>query len=679
MELDAPANPFGPFCGEKKGESQAKRIRPLGVTFAALLVAAMFIFQTADGQVVTAITDTGPVTYQVLSGGATVQLTIVQIANTTNGTTGTLRLELWAFPSPYSGAADIGYVMATYQLGQLTPDTEYNNVSEIVPYSSPPNGTWYVALIITEYTGAAIDNGYTPNKYVDFPNTLQIGPVAVAPSISSEPQSQTITAGNSVTFAVSASGTATLSYQWYFDGAAIPGATGASYSITSVQSGNAGTYACVVANSQGSATSTNATLTVTPAVIQPTTLKVTGPYTYAVQPGGTSVQLTVVQILNPNTGGETGTLRMELWAFPTPFTGQLENGYLLADYVLGQLNGGTEYNNVSEIVPYMPPPNGTWYLAFLVTEYTDAAVDSGYVTDTYANFPNTLVVGPTTPAPPGGGGGSASARLSNISTRAQVGTGGDILIAGFVIGGSGTETLLIRGDGPSLATFGVTGALAVPSMSVFDNTGKVISTNTGWGTNANPAAIVTAAASVGAFALPSGSADCALIATLPAGAYTVQISGVGSTTGVALAEVYEVKASGTRLINISTRTGVGTGASILISGFVISGSGSEQLLVRGDGPSLTAFGVSGVLAQPSLSVFNNASMVIASNSGWGTSANPSLIASTAASVGAFALPSGSADSAGIVNLPAGAYTVQISGVDSTTGVALAEVYEVPTP
>jgi len=286
-----------------------------------------------------------------------------------------------------------------------------------------------------------------------------------------------------------------------------------------------------------------------------------------------------------------------------------------------------------------------------------------------------------TPTPPGGGGGGGGgnglARLINISTRAQVGTGGNILIPGFVVGGSGTETLLIRADGPSLTQFGVNGVLAQPSLSVYNSAGAVIASNTGWGTNTNPALIASTAASVGAFALTSGSADCALIASLPAGAYTVQVSGLNSTTGVALAEVYEVSASGTRLANISTRAQVGTGGNIIIPGFVISGSGTDQLLVRADGPSLTQFGVSGVLAQPSLSVYNGAGTVIASNTGWGTSSNPALLASTAAAVGAFAFASGSADSAQIVNLSAGAYTIQVSGVNGTTGVALAEVYEVP--
>jgi hypothetical protein len=272
-----------------------------------------------------------------------------------------------------------------------------------------------------------------------------------------------------------------------------------------------------------------------------------------------------------------------------------------------------------------------------------------------------------------------SARLINISTRALVGTGGNILIPGFVIGGSGTETLLIRADGPSLTAFGVAGALAAPSLILTaQSTGSTLATNTGWGTNSNPAQIASVAAQVGAFALVSGSADCAVIVTLQPGAYTVQVSGVGNTTGVALAEVYEVASTGTaRLINIATRAQVGTGGNILIPGFVIRGTGNEELLVRGDGPSLTAFGIPGALAQPSLTVTAQSNgSTIGTNTGWGTNANPAQITSVGASVGAFSLATGSADSALIINLQPGAYTMQVSGVSGTTGVALAEVYEV---
>jgi BspA type Leucine rich repeat region (6 copies) len=277
-----------------------------------------------------------------------------------------------------------------------------------------------------------------------------------------------------------------------------------------------------------------------------------------------------------------------------------------------------------------------------------------------------------TPTPP-----LLTSRLSNISTRAQVGTGGNILIPGFEISGSGLETLLIRADGPALSQYGVSGVLAQPTLSLFDKSGNMIATNTGWGNSANPAQIAATAAAVGAFALLPGSEDCALVVSLPPGAYTAQVSGVNNTTGVALAEIYEVTSTGTRLINISVRAQVGTGANIIIPGFFVSGNGSEQLLVRGVGPGLETYGVAGVLAQPSITLFNSSGTAISSNTVWGTSSDPSQIASDDAQVGAFALQTGSADSALLFTFAPGAYTLQVTGVGHSTGDALAEAYEVP--
>jgi len=122
---------------------------------------------------------------------------------------------------------------------------------------------------------------------------------------------------------------------------------------------------------------------------------------------------------------------------------------------------------------------------------------------------------------------------------------------------------------------------------------------------------------------------------------------------------------------------VGTGASILIPGLYISGSGAETLLIRADGPALTAYGVSGILAQPTLGVFDASGTLVASNTRWGTGADPAQVAAVSSQVGAFAFAAGSADSALIVTLPAGAYTMQVSGVGGATGVALAEIYVVP--
>ena len=303
---------------------------------------------------------------------------------------------------------------------------------------------------------------------------------------------------------------------------------------------------------------------------------------------------------------------------------------------------------------------------------TGAAVDLGTFTLNTADDQLTFTAAGSSTPPPASG----SARLINLSTRAQVGTGANLLIPGFVVAGGGTETLLIRADGPALTAYGVPGVLAAPSLTVFDSHGNQVAANLGWGTAADPAMLAGTAATVGAFPLASGSADCAVLVSVPPGAYTVQVAGVGGTTGVALAEVYEVGTTGTRLVNVSTRAQVGTGANVLIPGFVISGSGPESLLVRADGPSLATFGVTGFLAQPSLEVLNSSGTAVAANTVWGTAADPSALVAAAAAAGAFPFAAGSTDSAATASLPAGAYTMQASGVDGSTGIALAEVYAV---
>jgi hypothetical protein len=134
----------------------------------------------------------------------------------------------------------------------------------------------------------------------------------------------------------------------------------------------------------------------------------------------------------------------------------------------------------------------------------------------------------------------------------------------------------------------------------------------------------------------------------------------------------------TQFINISTRANVGTGSSIAIAGFVISGSANEEVLIRGIGPTLAQFLQGGVLAQPVLTLFNSAGTQVATNTGWGTNTNVSQISAAFTATGAFPLPSGSADSALLLSLAPGSYTAEVSGLNNTTGIALVEVYEVPT-
>jgi len=130
--------------------------------------------------------------------------------------------------------------------------------------------------------------------------------------------------------------------------------------------------------------------------------------------------------------------------------------------------------------------------------------------------------------------------------------------------------------------------------------------------------------------------------------------------------------------NVSCRAYVGTGSSVAVAGFVISGTATEQVLIRGVGPALTQFSVAAALAQPVLTVFNSAGTQLASNTGWGTNADPQQVSAAFGATGAFALPSGSPDSALLLSLAPGSYTAEVSGLNNTTGNALIEVYEMPS-
>ncbi len=273
-----------------------------------------------------------------------------------------------------------------------------------------------------------------------------------------------------------------------------------------------------------------------------------------------------------------------------------------------------------------------------------------------------------------------SPRLSNISTRGPVGTGADIMIAGLVIGPGTPETVLIRAVGPALVPFGVSGVLTAPILSLYDSAGNLLQSNQGWGSGNATAQIMSSA---GAFALPAGSADSALAATLPAGAYTAQVSGAGGSTGVALLEVYEVGATPAtaRLVNLSTRGHVGTSGNIMIPGISIGpGTGTRTLLIRAAGPALSALGVPDALADPSFVATDSPGATIAGNDNWQTPVGnapdaPALSAAFTAA-GAFSFAAGSLDSATIAGVGSGSYTVQVSGKNGSTGVALVEIYDI---
>jgi hypothetical protein len=132
--------------------------------------------------------------------------------------------------------------------------------------------------------------------------------------------------------------------------------------------------------------------------------------------------------------------------------------------------------------------------------------------------------------------------LINLAMRGVAGTGNDTLIAGFNIA-AGSRQTLVRGVGPGLTGLGVNGVLADPRITVYDRAGRLVAENDNWsgGTASATAELNDAMLKTGAFPLPAGSRDAALLATLPPGAYTIHVSGASGSPGVTLIEVFEVQ------------------------------------------------------------------------------------------------------------------------------------------
>ncbi len=283
---------------------------------------------------------------------------------------------------------------------------------------------------------------------------------------------------------------------------------------------------------------------------------------------------------------------------------------------------------------------------------------------------------PASPPPVGG----VASRLVNLSILTSLDAPGDAFTLGYVVGGAGTsgsKPVLIRAAGPTLgaAPFNLAGALGDPKLELFAGATKT-SENDNWGGSAG---LSGAFAAVGAFAYASGtSLDAATLATVAPGDNSVRVSASGNGTGTVIAELYDstpfasLGATSPRLVNVSVLKHLGTG---LTAGFVVDGTATKRVLIRAVGPTIggAPFNVSGVVADPQLTLYSGQT-AIRTNDNWGGTAE---LTAAFAQVGAFALPAASRDAALLVTLQPGAYTVQASGVGSTTGVAIVEVYEVP--
>ena len=288
---------------------------------------------------------------------------------------------------------------------------------------------------------------------------------------------------------------------------------------------------------------------------------------------------------------------------------------------------------------------------------------------------------------------------ANISTRANIGTGDNVLIAGFIISEAlpspappVTPTpvpmeVVLRGIGPSLQ---LAGALSDPFLELRSSAGTVLGSNNDWKVNLNsdclPMMNCSQEVAINSTTIaPTNSLESAILALLSPGSYTAILSGNSNGTGIGLVELYDRGAirggdgQGAYLANISTRGMVQTGDNVMIGGFINTGTSPIKIIVRAIGPSLTTDGtptgtpVPGRLLNPSLELHRQDGSIILKNDNWKDTQQVDIEKTGIP-------PPNDLESAIVYTLPENTqntfarYTAVVSGVDNTSGVALVEVY-----
>ena len=555
------------------------------------------------------------------------------------------------------------------------------------------------------------------------------------PVITADPAGGSFDPGAQVLFSVTVDGSPPYAYQWTKDGVDIDGASGSTLQLSQLEPDDAGAYAVRVSNNAGNATSAAADLAINVSANA-------GAYfgslegdagTFALWVRGSG---TAVLIVHLNSAGDglvehnlaidpDGSFTLQVPEGIGPITGQI-TGESVAGTIAGlsldfsgtksdpdgafagsagffpmavaEESGGTLDVIVGadgRAIVFVPGENESDTLSGSLTGGGQLSGTSFHGVELTLNLGTNSVSG--TFSGPGGESGVLGGYregvgtphlLANISMRGTVGTGSGIMIAGFVVDGSGDKPILVRAVGPTLASFGVDGTIPDPQLLVSILGGVDIEGNDNWEDFVDLVGLDAVGVRVGAFPLGPGEKDSALILGLVKGSFTARVSGVNSSTGISLVEVYDANEFSTgltaaKLSNISMRGTVGTGGSIMIAGFVIE-AGFEgdpgvpkRVLIRGVGPTLGGFGVQGTISDPLLRLFDGANLLIAENDNWEEGADVDVLTTAMATVGAFDLDPGAGDAALLIWLLPGKYTAQVRGVNNATGLALVEVYAVP--
>jgi phospholipase/lecithinase/hemolysin len=251
-------------------------------------------------------------------------------------------------------------------------------------------------------------------------------------------------------------------------------------------------------------------------------------------------------------------------------------------------------------------------------------------------------------------------KATSISTRGIVGTGQNVLIAGFIINGNQAKKIIVRALGPTLSNFGVSGALADPTIAIFNSSNVMVGSNDNW-RNTQETEIAASG-----FA-PPNDLESAIIATLAPGSYTAVVTGKNGGTGIGLVDLYQLDASTSIFQGLSTRGLVGTGENVLIGGLSIGNGESPVIVLRAIGPTLSGFGVAQPLQDPTIELRDANGALISFDDNWKDN-TPTGVKAT------LLPPTDDRESAIVASLAAGNYTAIVRGKNETTGVALLEAY-----
>jgi hypothetical protein len=571
-----------------------------------------------------------------------------------------------------------------------------------VPVAGATNATLTLtSLTINDsatYTAQATNSAgaVTSSAAVLAVTEVTVNPPNVAPTITSQPSaSQSVAAGGSASFSVTAVGLPAPTYQWKKNGVIISGATNATLALPFVTTSDSANYVVVVSNLAGSVTSNVAALSVTAVVSNPTPPPPVPPTSTASAPVITSQPALSQTVL----GGSSASFSAVAAGNPAPAFQWRKNGSSIAGAtnatlsissvtsadagvytVLANNSAGTVLSENSTLIVYTKPvitiqPVPQAVLVGTIAKFSVAvSAIPGATVQWYKNG---------TPMP---GATSSLLMLSSVTSN-------DVAVYSVVA---------VNNQG-SVTSNSAALIIAVPPLITQQPASQTVSAQT------NVSFTATASGSPA----PSfqwkkngvkidGATQATLsltnVAKSDGGLYSVDATNVagwvssnganltvnaiankavtdGENGGVTVPTAPSgEQSSASGLVNLSVRATAGAGNDSLIVGFVINGTATKSLLIRGIGPTLRDFGVAGALLDPRLALYTGAS-VTASNDDWSTGDNAAQIVGTSARVGAFSLADRASDSALMATLEKGAYTVQLSGKDAASGVGLVEVYD----